>query len=245
MLTGRILTPEHMDDPAATRDEQVAALRFLRMINARLGGAQAAIAYLKRWSRTWPASRTIQILDVATGSADIPVAMARWARRAGFTVHITAVDRHPVTLDLARHFVRDQQAEHVITLMQADALRLMDVFQPGSFDYAHAGLFLHHLHDVEVVTVLRIMDRLSTRGVIWNDLVRATLPRLLLWPLLVSAPAKLRHDAVVSVQAGFRKAEAFDLARRAGLNNLCYRRHLLHRFTLVSEKPEPPYHMSS
>src|SRR5262245_10491006 len=110
MLTRRIVTPEHMDDPAATRDEQATALRFLRMVNARLGGAQAAIRHLRRWSHAWPASAPIRILDVATGSADIPVAMARWARNARLRVHITAIDRHPVTLDLAREFVRQQGA---------------------------------------------------------------------------------------------------------------------------------------
>jgi ubiquinone/menaquinone biosynthesis C-methylase UbiE len=253
MLTGRRLTPEHMDDPHATRAEQVVALKFLRRVNARLGGARAAISHLRRWSKDWPRERAIdarlpspqpspkgrgsvRILDVGTGSADIPLAIVRWARRADHDVHITAIDRHPVTCELAREFIREQGEDERITVVEADALRLMEMFQPGSFDYAHAGLFLHHLHDVEVMTVLAMMDRLTTRGVIWNDLVRAPLPRLLLCPLLIGAPPKLRHDAIVSVQAGFTKREAIDLAQRAGLRNLRYRRHMLHRFTLASQK---------
>jgi hypothetical protein len=258
MLTGRRLTPEHMDDPHATREEQAVALKFLRRVNARLGGARAAIGHLRRWSKDWMHERIIdagipspqpspippqgrgriRILDVGTGSADIPLAIVRWAKRAGHDVHITAIDRHPVTCELAREFIREQGESDRITVVQADALRLMDMFQPGSFDYAHAGMFLHHLHDVEVMTVLAMMDRLTVRGIIWNDLVRAPLPRLLLCPLLVGAPPKLRHDAIVSVQAGFKKREVIDLAQRAGLINLRYHCHLLHRFTLTAEKVE-------
>lgn len=254
MLTRRRITAEHMDDPSASREDQVIALRFLRRANARLGGAKAAIGHLKRWAPDWPRAttpaaampspqpssegrgRTMQILDVGTGSADIPVAMVKWARRSGHRVHITAVDRHPVTVDLAREFVRQHGMENDITIVQGDALRLAQTFEPQSFDYAHAGLFLHHLQDMEVVTVLRTMDSLTRRGVIWNDLVRVRFPRLMMFPILIGAPPKLKHDAIVSVQAAFTKSEAFDLARLAGWHAPQYRRHLVHRFTLVNTK---------
>jgi hypothetical protein len=63
--------------------------------------------------------------------------------------------------------------------VQADALQIMDRFEAGTFDYAHAGMFLHHLDDLEVMTALRIMHRLAGRGLIWNDLVRGTVELLL------------------------------------------------------------------
>ncbi|MFQ5427078.1 MAG: hypothetical protein ACE5EV_08360, partial [Gaiellales bacterium] len=103
------------------------------------------------------------------------------------------------------------------------------------FDYAHAGMFLHHLPDVEVMTVLRIMHRLSRRGLIVNDLLRGIVGRIGVRLLLLGAPAIVRHDARVSVAAGFTRRDALELARRAGLVNLTFRRHLLHRFTVVSD----------
>src|SRR4051812_48892892 len=104
-MTGRQLTPEFMDDPGANRQEQAEALHFIRLVNARLGGAAAALSHLERWTQTFPKPRLIRILDVATGSADIPLAIAQWAQRQGRRVHITAVDLHPVTLDLAREYI--------------------------------------------------------------------------------------------------------------------------------------------
>lgn len=233
-VTGRRLTPEHMDDPAATREEIAEALAYIRQVNRRLGGAKAAIHHFSRWSRRWTPGRTIRILDVGTGLGDIPLAIVEWARAAGHRVEVVGVDLHPITADQAREFTRNVPE---IAIERLDAMELGGRFKPGSFDYAHAGMFLHHLNDVQAMTVLAIMDRLASRGVIWNDLVRGVIGRIGVRLLSLGAPAIVRHDAVVSVDAGFTKREALDLARRAGLERIAYRRFLAYRFTLTGEKP--------
>ncbi len=233
MLTARRCTPELMDDPNVDRAELEASLRFIRTVNRRLGGAAAVLKHLQRWSADWPSRQTIRILDIGTGSADIPLAISDWAAASQHPVHITAVDLHETTLAVAREHVAKRGD---IELVQADARDLMDIFEPRTFDYAHAGMFLHHLSDIEVMTVLRIMDRLTTRGLIWNDLVRGPIEKLAVRVLTIRAPAMVKHDAVVSVAAGFTRREVLALSKRVGLEKPRYRRHLLGRFTLVSEK---------
>jgi hypothetical protein len=125
--------------------------------------------------------------------------------------------------------------------MRADALKLMDVFRQGQFHIAHAGLFLHHLDDVQAMTVLRIMDRLTSTDhgmVIWNDLLRGWFGRIgvrmtTMWP---GVPHMVKHDGIASVNAGFTKKEAIDLAKRAGLARIQFRRSLFYRFMLTSEQ---------
>jgi len=228
-----------MDDPAVDRDQLDRSLRFIRAINRRLGGTAAVLGHLRRWSAGWPAGEVIRIIDLGTGSADIPLAIVRWARAGGMRVHVTAIDAHPTTLDLAREYLRQALGPgdpEDIELVRADALSLMDHFEPGAFDYAHAGMFLHHLDDIEVMTVLRVMDRLTTRGVIWNDLLRGTVEAVAVRLLTLAGPAMVRHDARVSVAAGFTRREVLDLAGRVGLPHIEYRRHLFGRFTVVSTK---------
>jgi len=230
------MIPELMDRPAADRDELAASLAFIRMVNCRLGGTAALLDYLKMNAATWPRDRQrpVRLLDVGTGSADIPLAVARWAGDAGHDVRITAIDLHPTTLDLAREHIGDRAD---IELVQLDALKLTERFQPGQFDYAHAGMFLHHLTDIEVMTVLRMMQRLATRAVIWNDLLRNIVGRIGVRLLMMrrGTPAMARHDGIVSVAKGFTRSEARALAQRAGLPNVRLRTHLRHRFTLISE----------
>lgn len=227
-----------MDDPSANRAELAEALRFIRAINARLGGVGALRRRLDAWSRHWPKDRPITLLDVATGSADIPLACARWAERSGFDLRITAIDRHPTTLDLAREHLCGKPSAARIELVECDALKLMDRFAAGSFDYVHAGMFLHHLPEIEALTALRIMDRIARAGLVWNDLIRSRAGVFAIRLLTIGRAAMVRHDARVSVEAGFTPSEVLDAARRLNLSYTRLRWSLFtHRFTLAGEKP--------
>lgn len=171
---------------------------------------------------------------MGTGSADIPVAARRWAAQRGVDLRITAVDLHPTTLDLARLHAGGDEG---ITLVQADALRLDDLYAPGAFDYVHAGMFLHHLPQEQVCACLRSMNRLARVGIIWNDLLRSRLSLVLLAPLLIGQPRMVRHDAPASVRAGFTRREVLEAASHAGITYARYRTFLPGRFTLAGEKP--------
>jgi hypothetical protein len=230
----RVLTPELIDDPAVPADDLARSLAYIRFVNRWLLGARGLLRHLRVWSHRWPRDRPVTLLDIGTGSADIPVRAREWARGAGYDLRITGVDQHPGTLDIARQHVAGREG---IELVQANALRLMDFYKPGSFDYVHAGMFLHHLPFIEVLTVIRIMDRLARRGIVWNDLVRSRLSLAVLRLLLVGQPWIVRHDAIVSVRAGFTRREALDFARRADLGYTRYRDLLSYRFTLAGERP--------
>ncbi|MDY7109345.1 MAG: methyltransferase domain-containing protein, partial [Planctomycetota bacterium] len=230
MLTRRIIEPERMDDPRADPAELATALRFLAFINRRLGGVPAVLGAFRRWSGDWPAGATIRILDVGAGACDIPLALARWAARDGRRVHITALERHETILALARRRLGDRAD---IELRGGDALHLTDLFEVESFDYAHAGLLLHQLPDIEVMKVMRMMQRLTRRGLIINDLIRSPIARLGTSIGRPFMPAMVRHDAPVSVRAAFTKREILDLAYRVGLERISYRTHLFYRFTLT------------
>lgn len=232
------MVPERMDDPETPRAELEASLRFIRAINRRLGGTRALIDRLERWSARWPRGKPVRLIDLGAGSADIPVAVRRWATLRGHDVRVTAVELHPTTAQLAREYVAEKEEIGGVEVIEHDALALTDRFPPGSFDYAHAGMFLHHFNDVEVLTLLRIMDRLAERGVVWNDLLRGRLPRLGVRLLTARAPEIVRHDARASVDKGFTKSEAVDLARRVDLGWLRWSASpLAGRFTLAGERP--------
>jgi ubiquinone/menaquinone biosynthesis C-methylase UbiE len=236
----RVRTPEFMDAPDARREDLDGALRFIRAINRRLGGAKGLIACLSEWSRNWPKDRPVTLLDVGTGSADIPVAARVWALERGFDLRVLGVDSHATTLELAQEYVAKQPNEvrEGIRLHQADALRLTDTIKPDEYDYAHAGMFLHHLSDIEAMTVLAMMDRIAKRGICWNDLSRSAFARFGVRVLTLGANEMVKHDARVSVEAGFTRAEAMSLSKRVGLEYCSYRSMFFaQRFVVSGEKP--------
>lgn len=232
-LNQRILVGELMDADDAPAQALARSFSFIQAVNQYLGGYRAILGHLKAWSRHWnrSTSEPIRILDIATGCADIPLAILRWADHAGVKVHITGVDRHAGALAIARKTVG---SESRIELLQADALHLP--FAPASFDYVITSMFLHHLPDEQVLTVLRAMQTLSTRGVIWNDLLRNRRAWLWIHLLTLGQPHIVRHDAVASVEAAFQQAEVLRLRDAAGLGYAKFHRHFGHRFTLAGEK---------
>lgn len=214
MTDARRVVAEHMDDPAAPPAAIAEALRFIRGINRWTGGASALLRALDELS--WPADRPLRLLDVGTGSADLPEAVLAWARRRGRRVRVVGVDRHPATAAIAR---ARTDGDDAIEIVEADATALGDRFAGDAFDVAHAGMFLHHLDDATVEGVLAAMGRLAG-VVIWNDLLRGPVGRVGVRLLALPAPAMVRHDAVVSVDAGFTRREVLERAGAAGLRTM-------------------------
>lgn len=224
-----------MDDLSVDRGDLDRSLRFIRGVNRRLGGARALWRVVAPLARA--ADGPITLLDIATGSADIPALLRGWGLDAGHDIRCTAIDLHPTTLDLARGHLDAQEPSirEGIELVELDALHAADRFGPGSFDVVHAGMFLHHLPDVRVMTALRVMQRCARRVIVWNDLHRSPAAWLGVRVLTLGAPEIVKHDARVSVDAGFTRTEALDLARRAGLERARVRvSPLLGRFVLTA-----------
>jgi ubiquinone/menaquinone biosynthesis C-methylase UbiE len=229
-LKHRVRTREWMDEPDADPDELRRSLAFIRRTNTLLGYTRSTLHHLTRFSRSWRPQQTIRILDVATGSGDVPRAILRWASRRNLNVDVTGIDLHAKTVREATaashprlHFVR------------GDALNLP--FPDDSFDYAITSLFLHHLDEDQIVTVLSEMNRVSRRGVIAGDLIRTK--RAYFWITLFTLLSNpmVRHDGRASVAQALTKAEILALRDRAGVTYASYHKHFGHRFVLAGQKP--------
>jgi ubiquinone/menaquinone biosynthesis C-methylase UbiE len=234
-LSQRRRSKEWMDDPAADPAELERSLKFIRRVNTWFGYTRATIGHLDRFAKSWERGRPIRILDVATGSADVPLAVLKWADRRGHDVHIIGLDLHERTVEAAR---RDVTAAGVapakLTLVQGDATALP--FHAGAFDYAMTSMFLHHLDEAVVVKVLMEMDRVSSRGVIVADLLRRR--RAYGWITLftLAAGPMVRHDARASVAQAFTRTEIETLRDQAGLAYAMYFEKFGHRFVLAGAK---------
>ncbi len=231
-MARRSLEREYMDDhtpPQAVVDE---VYWFLGAISRWLGGTRATLRRFEELSLDWAPAARIRVLDVASGGGDLARAIVCWGRGRGFDVQVTALDISPPVLQCARRRgVPDERLRFVCA----------DVHRPpcrdGAFDYVTCALFFHHLTDDEAIVMLQSFDRLATRGIVVNDLVRRW--RHWAWSWLFTRPfnAVLRNDGPLSVRRAFRPDELLPLARRAGLAWLSLETHFGHRMTLAGERP--------
>jgi len=205
---------ELLDLPPGTyaRDELEGALEDLTLVNGYLGNRRAVLKHLAAMNAE-TAAEGFTVLDVATGSADIPVAIAKWAKQAGIRVGITAVDLDPVTIG----FARQRCASHPeITLAVADGFVLP--FANQRFDYVLCSKTAHHFTDEAVLQLIKEFSRVARRGYIVVDLRRSWIAYVLIYLLtrLFTRNRLTRSDGPLSVLRSYTRSELAALASRSG-----------------------------
>ena len=222
---------ELLDRPGNSDAEVQESLRDLERLNRYFGGVRTALLHLGRMIGR-RSQTPIRILDVATGGADIPRAISRWAGGRGLAVTVEAIDQSEQAVTAATAWSAGYPE---IRLRRAQAPPLP--YPDRSFDYVVSSLFLHHLTEDEGVCLLREMERVARRGLIVNDLHRTRTARLLtaIATRLLSPNRLTRHDGPMSILRGFRPQELQRMAAMAGLSGARTTLHPWFRVALVAE----------
>lgn len=213
---------EILDDPGADPALVRAELSDLALINRWFGGTRAVVRALLPLLPE--AGGTCTLLDVGTGSGDIPRAVARAARRRGVTVRPVGIDRSPVAARVA------QTTGLATAVSDGGSLPLAS----RSVDFVVLSQVLHHLPPAVAARWIRELTRVARRAVILADLRRSRVAMAAMW--VVSFPLGLhpvtRRDAVLSLQRGYTDAELEALLREAGVQTRVVR-HPIARLVAV------------
>ena len=213
---------EMMDRPQPVSPELERDLQRIRQLNCWFGSYRLLLKFTRRWIK--PGAR-MRIVDLATGSGDIPRLLVDFARNAGAHIKIDAVDRQAATLEIARRLSSEYPE---ISYYEANILE-WDCAQ--GYDVALCSLVLHHFSNEDAVGVLRRCRELSKRFVLVSDLRRGFLLRsgvYMLTAVMFREPMT-RFDARLSAQRAFSFAEMRELATRAGWENFGHQKFLFAR----------------
>jgi ubiquinone/menaquinone biosynthesis C-methylase UbiE len=211
LLPLRVRYPGHelLDEPVLDPVDLRLNLREMARLNRLPGGVAASRRGI---DRLLDGTMEATVLDVGTGSADLPAALVRKAN--GRAVRVLASDLRPEILAYARARVGRLES---VEVLQADArdLPLTD----DAVDVAHASLVMHHLDPNEAVAALREMRRVARLGVVINDLRRSPFAFAVtaVTVLALTRGRYTRHDGLLSARRAYTLAELDQLAAEAGL----------------------------
>jgi len=207
MTFQRDLQPERMDDPTLPAQEHVAALVGLSRINRLTSVSRPIYRRLRRYAQA--TGRPLRVLDVATGSGDLPIDWARRARADGVDLEITAIDISNVALDFARKRAADAGVQIHFECRDCLQSRL-----PSGFDIVTCNLFIHHLHQTSIAKLLQAMRAAADHAVLVCDLERSRLNLAAVWLAAhaVTRSAVVHEDAILSVRAALTRREFRELA---------------------------------
>ena len=201
---------------AETFDEQTLAanLADIRRINALLGWTGFTTREVLRQARRL-GPRDISVLDVASGSADIPLRIAHRANHLGIRLHITVSDISPQIVGIAEAACAERGNVRVERL---NALALP--YADGAYDIGMCTLALHHFDPTDAVTLLSELGRV-TRHLLIFDAARSRTAYYGAWLLtrVLGMQPMTRHDAPVSVLRAYNVAELREMAHTAELTD--------------------------
>jgi len=187
---------EILDDPSIDTATRVRSLADVSRSNRLFGGRRAAVAAVEA---VMDSSAELSVLDVGTGLADIPAAIARRAAARGVRVTTIGVDE---AVDLLLY------ARRCMTHGVGGTIRALP-FRDSSIDVVLCSQLLHHFSGDDLPAVIAELDRVARRRVIIADLRRSWVAAAGFW--LASFPLRFhrvtRHDGVVSVLRGFTETE--------------------------------------
>jgi ubiquinone/menaquinone biosynthesis C-methylase UbiE len=232
--------PELMDSPGLAADEVADAYRVLRRVNWMLGNNLTLTHEVARFFREesldekWNDASPAVLLDIGTGSGDIP---SRIIRQMGYEspalgVIAIGVDRDPVAVKLCR------EREQSVRIVRADALRLP--LKDQSVDLAMGVKFAHHFEAAGLVSLLSELARVARRRVLILDIERhwAAYWGFVLWSRVFTRNRLVRFDGPLSVLRGFRAEELLEVTKCLVEFNWVVRRYAGFQIVLVGSRAD-------
>ena len=212
MFDSRATAAEFLDQPDCDPALAAASYRFMGTVNCRFGGIRVVRRFLAAETAGRHIGTPLRILDIGSGSCDIPLAMSRWARAHGIRLHFTCLEMAGHAADIARGQLA-RAGNPAVQLLQEDAF----THQPDEpYDCAVASMCFHHFSNAQILTLLHRLRGFVLNSVLINDLRRSRLASLATRLLLAGTgtTAGVRHDALLSIRRGFKISELSTLLRQ-------------------------------
>src|SRR3954452_11911307 len=192
-------------------------LARLRQLNRWFGSHRLVSTFIRRWIT--PGAQ-MHVVDLATGSGDIPRLLVDHARKIGPRIQVDAVDRQAATLEIASSLSTGypEISYHEANILEWDSAQ--------RYDIALCSLVLHHFSDDDAAKVLRRCRELSKRFVLVSDLRHGFLlvGGIYMLTAVIFREPMTRFDARLSAQRAFSFREMSKLAIHAGWKNFGHKK---------------------
>jgi len=201
----RVIESELLDHLPVDDVRAIGSRGDLRRLNFLMGNAGIwSRALARHQAETTLHSRPLQLVELGAGDGTLLLGLARRWSALGVTAQVTLLDReHLVSTKTLRAFAAlSWSVESVVT-----DVRIWLEQSSGSADVILANLFLHHFAETPLMELLQLAAA-RTNLFIACEPRRSPLALTASRCLgLVGCNAVTRHDAVVSVSAGFAGQE--------------------------------------
>ena len=205
-----------MDSPDSDRLQLFNTLEIFPKINRWLTPCHRLLKHHVLDEIRKDPQRSWRLIDLGAGGGD----MARWlidrTRVCGIQLTITCLDHDPRVVDYAREKC-DSHPE--IEIRHADVGSIFNTKE--TWDFAFANHFLHHLSDIEILSLLKSMVPRTRVRFIFSDIHRTWFNYFGYSSLLPlrATNSFVWHDGRLSIRRGFTREDWRRLIHESGVQD--------------------------
>ena len=197
----RVVEPELLDDLPPSDPRAIGSRADLRRLNSIMGHDDIlSRAFHHHLDEALSRSRPLRLVELGAGDGTLLLRLARRVSAPGLTARVMLLDRQNIVSPETRHAFA--ALNWSVESVANDVFAWLEQPFPA-VDMMIANLFLHHFPDKSLTALFRLAAART-------DLFIACEPRRTpfaltasRWLRLIGCNAITRHDAVVSVRAGF------------------------------------------
>jgi len=190
---------ELLDAPDIPKELLIQNLHELDFINRTLGGHNITMNGIKKL--VTDKNKLYHIVDLGCGSGDAMKRIAGWARKNGYKVKLTGVDKNIDVIRYMKAYCKDYSEISGIVSDYRDYLKTTH-----TIDIVHCSLFCHHLNDDELIDLFDYLKSHTKTGFVINDLQRNRIAYFGVQIIthLLNGSALSKNDGPVSILRAFK-----------------------------------------
>lgn len=200
---------EYLDRPDHPASRKLRQVRWLHVQNVLLGSYPRYLALLQPSIDTAVAARhgaPARLLELASGSGELTLALARLARERGIPVELTGSDLEPAYVEDAARRAREANVSAGFRVL--NAFDLAGALAPGDVDVAFVVQSMHHFTPGQLARMIAQVGAAGARRFVGIDGRRSlfmvgALPAL----CALSLDRHFAHDAWISMRRLHAEAE--------------------------------------
>ncbi len=208
LMNREVERQEIIDGPGASIKILEKSYALMEEVNRYYGGSYVICSFLKKEysSGRITGGKPTRILDLGSGSCDLPAAVIKWGKKNGREIEYTCLETQQAAIDRARKAGR---LGLQIRILKEDlfAYQLSE-----KYDYVTASMVMHHFDYPKILEICQKYLDCVTGALVINDLIRNPLFYLLTSMRTAFINPGVRHDALLSIKKGFARRELERLA---------------------------------
>ncbi|MDN3669806.1 methyltransferase domain-containing protein [Echinicola jeungdonensis] len=211
---------ELMDDFSMKGELLRDTLDKLGKINKWLGGNHVTLEGLRQLLKNQPKDKTYTIVDLGCGHGDILRLIADYGRKHKYSFNLIGIDANQDAIDFAVELSEDYDE---LSFKKLDVFS--EEFQTLNYDIVLSTLFLHHLNQDEINTLLKMIGSKAKLGVVINDLHRNRMAYALFKLLgLAIFNHMIVQDGLTSILRAFKREELENISKQLNLRSqICWK----------------------